>query len=52
MNPEIIVLIGGPLSTPAPDEFEHIQANIKAFTPEESVQKLEQHLSQLEKTLR
>ena len=51
-NPEIIVLIGGPLYNKAPDEFQHIQANIKAFTPEESVQKLEQHLSQLEKTLR
>lgn len=51
-NPEIIVLIGGPLYNKAPDEFKHIQANIKAFTPEESVQKLEQHLSQLEKTLR
>ncbi len=48
-NPGIIVLIGGPLYNKAPDEFEHIQADIKAFTPEESVQKLEQHLSQLEK---
>ena len=50
-NPEIIVLIGGPLYNKAPSEFDHIQANIKAFTPEESVQKLEQHLSQLEKHL-
>lgn len=48
-NPGIIVLIGGPLYNKAPDEFEHIQADIKAFTPEESVQKLEKHLSQLEK---
>jgi len=51
-NPKIVVLIGGPLYNKAPDEFDHIQADIKAFTPEESVQKLEQHLSQLEKTLR
>ena len=48
-NPGVIVLIGGPLYNKAPDEFEHIQADIKAFSPEESVQKLEQHLSQLEK---
>ena len=48
-NSGIIVLIGGPLYNKAPDEFEHIQADIKAFSPEESVQKLEQHLSQLEK---
>ena len=48
-NPKIITMIGGPLYNKAPDEFEHIQADVKAFTPEESVQKLEQHLSQLEK---
>ena len=48
-NPGIIVLIGGPLYNKAPSEFEHIQADVKAFTPEESVQKLEQQLSQLEK---
>lgn len=48
-NPGIIVLIGGPLYNKSPNEFDHIQADIKAFTPEESVQKLEQHLSQLEK---
>ena len=48
-NPKIIVLVGGPLYNKAPDEFGHIQADIKAFSAEESVQKLEQHLSQLEK---
>ena len=48
-NPGILVLIGGPLYNKAPDEFDHIQADIKAFSPEESVQKLEHHLSQLEK---
>nr|WP_255531155.1 cobalamin-dependent protein [Polynucleobacter alcilacus] len=48
-NPKIIVLIGGPLYNKAPDAFDHIQAEVKAFSPEESVQKLEQHLSQLEK---
>lgn len=48
-NPGIIVLIGGPLYNKSPGEFEHIQADVKAFTPEESVQKLEQKLSQLEK---
>ena len=48
-NPEIIVLIGGPLYNKAPDAFIHIQADVKAFSPEESVQKLEHHLSQLEK---
>ena len=48
-NPKIIVLIGGPLYNRSPDAFDHIQAEVKAFSPEESVQKLEQHLSQLEK---
>jgi len=48
-NPQIIVLIGGPLYNKAPEKFNHIQADVKAFTPEESVQKLEQHLSLLEK---
>jgi hypothetical protein len=48
-NPEIIVLIGGPLYNKAPEAFDHIQAEVKACSPEESVQKLEQHLSQLEK---
>lgn len=48
-NPQIIVLIGGPLYNKSPEEFNHIQADVKAFTPEESVRKLEQHLSQLEK---
>jgi len=48
-NPKIIVLIGGPLYNKAPEAFDHIQAEVKAFSPEESVQKLEQHLSQLEK---
>ena len=48
-NPKIIVLIGGPLYNKAPDAFGHIQAEVKAFSPEESVQKLEQHLSQIEK---
>jgi len=48
-NPKIIVLVGGPLYNKAPEAFDHIQAEIKAFSPEESVQKLEQHLSQLEK---
>ena len=48
-NPEIIVLIGGPLYNKAPEAFDHIQADVKAVSPEESVQKLEQHLSQLEK---
>jgi methanogenic corrinoid protein MtbC1 len=47
-NPKIIVLIGGPLYNKAPDAFDHIQAEVKAFSPEESVQKLEQHLRQLE----
>jgi len=48
-NPQIIVLIGGPLYNKAPEKFNHIQADVKAFTPEESVQKLDQHLSLLEK---
>ena len=48
-NPKIIVLIGGPLYNKAPEAFDHIQAEVKAFSPEESVEKLEQHLSQLEK---
>jgi len=48
-NPKIIVLIGGPLYNKMPDAFDHIQAEVKAFSPEESVEKLEQHLSQLEK---
>ena len=48
-NPKIIVLIGGPLYNKAPGAFDPIQAEIKAFSPEESVEKLEQHLSQLEK---
>ena len=44
-NPKIIVLIGGPLYNKAPNAFDHIPADIKACSPEESVQKLEQHLS-------
>ena len=48
-NPNIIVLIGGSLYNKAPEAFGHIQAEVKAFSPEESVQKLEQHLSQIEK---
>lgn len=48
-NPKIIVLVGGPLYNRAPEAFDHIEAEVKAFSPEESVQKLEQHLSQLEK---
>jgi methanogenic corrinoid protein MtbC1 len=48
-NPNIVVLIGGPLYNKLPDAFDHIQAEVKAFSPEESVQKLEQHLSQIEK---
>lgn len=48
-NPKIIVLVGGPLYNKSPEAFDHIQAEVKAFSPEESVQKLEQHLSQLEK---
>jgi methanogenic corrinoid protein MtbC1 len=46
-NPNIIVLIGGSLYNKAPEAFGHIQAEVKAFSPEESVQKLEQHLSQI-----
>ena len=46
-NPKIIVLIGGPLYNKAPNAFDHISADIKANSPEESVQKLEQHLSKL-----
>lgn len=46
-NPKIMVLIGGPLYNKAPAKFAHIQADVKAFTPEESVEKLEQILSQL-----
>jgi len=48
-NPKIIVLIGGPLYNKMPNAFDHIQAEVKACSPEESVQKLEQKLSQLEK---
>ncbi len=48
-NPNIVVLIGGPLYNKLPEAFDHIQAEVKAFSPEESVQKLEQHLSQIEK---
>lgn len=46
-NPKIMVLIGGPLYNMAPAKFSHIQADITAFTPEESVQKLEHMLSQI-----
>jgi methanogenic corrinoid protein MtbC1 len=46
-NPKIMVLIGGPLYNKAPAKFSHIQADITAFTPEESVQKLEHMLSQI-----
>jgi methanogenic corrinoid protein MtbC1 len=46
-NPKIKVLIGGPLYNKAPEKFTHIQADITAFTPEESVQKLEHMLSQI-----
>ena len=48
-NSKIIVLVGGPLYNRAPEAFNHIQADVKAFTPEESVQKLDQHLSLIEK---
>lgn len=44
-NPQMIVLIGGPLYNKSPEKFNHIQADVKAFTPEESVQKLDQHLN-------
>ena len=47
-NPKIIVLIGGPLYNKTPDAFDDIQADIKACSPEESVQKLEQYLSHLD----
>jgi methanogenic corrinoid protein MtbC1 len=46
-NPKIKVLIGGPLYNKAPEKFTHIEADIKAFTPEESVERLELVLSQL-----
>jgi methanogenic corrinoid protein MtbC1 len=46
-NPKIKVLIGGPLYNKAPAKFDCIQADIKAFTPEESVEKLELVLSQI-----
>lgn len=46
-NPKVMVLIGGPLYNKAPEKFAQIGADIKAFTPEESVQKLEQMLSQI-----
>lgn len=46
-NPKIIVLIGGPLYNKAPEKFDHIQADIKAFTPEECVERLELVLSQI-----
>jgi len=48
-NPKIRVLIGGPLYNKAPEKFDHIQADIKAFTPEESVERLELILSQIQK---
>lgn len=46
-NPKIKVLIGGPLYNKTPEKFHHIQADIKAFTPEESVERLELVLSQI-----
>ena len=46
-NPNIKVLIGGPLYNKAPEKFAHIEADIKAFTPEESVERLELVLSQI-----
>lgn len=46
-NPKIKVLIGGPLYNKAPEKFNHIEADIKAFTPEESVERLELVLSQI-----
>jgi methanogenic corrinoid protein MtbC1 len=46
-NPKIKVLIGGPLYNKAPEKFAHIKADIKAFTPEESVERLEFVLSQI-----
>lgn len=48
-NPQIVILIGGSLYNREPEKFYRIQADITAFTPEESVQYLEQHLSRLEK---
>ena len=48
-NPKIIVLIGGPLYNKAPAKFDHIQADIKAFTPEECVERLNLVLSQIQK---
>jgi methanogenic corrinoid protein MtbC1 len=48
-NPKIRVLIGGPLYNKAPEKFDHIQADIKAFTPEESVERLELILSHIQK---
>jgi len=48
-NPKIIVLIGGPLYNKTPTKFAHIQADITAFTPEESVERLELILSQIQK---
>ena len=46
-NKKIKVLIGGPLYNKAPEKFAHIEADIKAFTPEESVERLELVLSQI-----
>ncbi len=46
-NANIKVLIGGPLYNKAPEKFAHIDADIKAFTPEESVERLELVLSQI-----
>ncbi|QWE18032.1 cobalamin B12-binding domain-containing protein [Polynucleobacter corsicus] len=46
-NPKIKVLIGGPLYNKAPEKFAHIEADITAFTPEESVERLELVLSQI-----
>ena len=46
-NPNIKVLIGGPLYNKAPEKFAHIDADIKAFTPEESVERLDLVLSQI-----
>ena len=48
-NPKIIVLIGGPLYNKAPAKFDHIKADIKAFTPEECVERLNLVLSQIQK---
>lgn len=46
-NPGIVILTGGSLYNKEPSAFDHIQADIKAFSPEESVQKLEQHLKEI-----